>query len=488
MAARRDRRRHRQRGHALLRSDAREGHRARRDARRGAGPAGRGAGPLPPVGRRDQPRLPDRGARRFPTFVAGDVYTGLLGVRRLPARCHRGARRGHADHGAGLAGAPRLLGRRRAAVGADGRAVVPARQSVGRQPRRGGRRSSARWSDRRCAFTRRPSWRSPAPTWTPRSTVRPMERFRRGRGPGRCVASHGPRARSGQPRHLAIRGGLDVPAYLGSRATFTLGLFGGHGGRALQPGDVLRPGDPPATAPAATPLPPALIPAVDRSLGDRRPARARTARPTSSADEDIADPLRHRLARSLQLQPHGRAPHRAQAALGAHRRRRGGPAPVEHSRQRLRDRHHRLHRRHADHPRPRRPEPGRLRLSGHDHRRRALEDGPAQGRATSSASCRSRWTRRATGRACRRGRSKRSARRRHRRRNARRPTRLARRDPVERRRPRRPAGRGDPPGRRRQPADRVRTAGARPRAALPRPRAAGGAGRGDRRARRASSI
>lgn len=37
-------------------------------------------------------------------------------------------------------------------------------------------------------------------------------------------------------------GGLDVPAYLGSAATFTLGRFGGHGGRALRPGDVLHGG------------------------------------------------------------------------------------------------------------------------------------------------------------------------------------------------------------------------------------------------------
>jgi len=40
--------------------------------------------------------------------------------------------------------------------------------------------------------------------------------------------------------YLAIRGGLDVPRYLGSRATFTLGKFGGHGGRALLAGDVLH--------------------------------------------------------------------------------------------------------------------------------------------------------------------------------------------------------------------------------------------------------
>jgi urea carboxylase len=42
--------------------------------------------------------------------------------------------------------------------------------------------------------------------------------------------------------YLAIRGGFDVPLYLGSRSTFTLGKFGGHGGRALMTGDVLHVG------------------------------------------------------------------------------------------------------------------------------------------------------------------------------------------------------------------------------------------------------
>lgn len=40
--------------------------------------------------------------------------------------------------------------------------------------------------------------------------------------------------------YLGIRGGLDVPEYLGSRATFELGKFGGHAGRALISGDVLH--------------------------------------------------------------------------------------------------------------------------------------------------------------------------------------------------------------------------------------------------------
>lgn len=47
----------------------------------------------------------------------------------------------------------------------------------------------------------------------------------------------------GQRAYLAVRGGIDVPDYLGSKSTFTLGGFGGHGGRALSAGDVLHIGN-----------------------------------------------------------------------------------------------------------------------------------------------------------------------------------------------------------------------------------------------------
>ena len=40
--------------------------------------------------------------------------------------------------------------------------------------------------------------------------------------------------------YLLFRGGLDVPLYLNSRSTFTLGRFGGHAGRSLAAGDVLH--------------------------------------------------------------------------------------------------------------------------------------------------------------------------------------------------------------------------------------------------------
>jgi urea carboxylase len=45
---------------------------------------------------------------------------------------------------------------------------------------------------------------------------------------------------AGTRAYIAVRGGFDVPLYLGSRATFALGKFGGHGGRALRAGDVLH--------------------------------------------------------------------------------------------------------------------------------------------------------------------------------------------------------------------------------------------------------
>jgi urea carboxylase len=40
--------------------------------------------------------------------------------------------------------------------------------------------------------------------------------------------------------YLAVAGGFDVPDYLGAKATFTLGRFGGHAGRTLRVGDMLH--------------------------------------------------------------------------------------------------------------------------------------------------------------------------------------------------------------------------------------------------------
>lgn len=59
---------------------------------------------------------------------------------------------------------------------------------------------------------------------------------------------------------LAVRGGIDVPEYLGSASTFTLGGFGGHGGRALRAGDVLRIGSHESGEPIAA------VPVEDRPV------------------------------------------------------------------------------------------------------------------------------------------------------------------------------------------------------------------------------
>src|SRR3954469_11847506 len=92
----------------------------------------------------------------------------------------------------------------------------------------------------------------------------PLERFRPALVSAGGVIELGPLRGTGSRAYLAVRGGIDVPAYLGSRATFTLGLFGGHSGRALQTGDVLHLGDQTAVGAAAV-MSSALIPHLTES-------------------------------------------------------------------------------------------------------------------------------------------------------------------------------------------------------------------------------
>ncbi|WP_145247587.1 urea carboxylase [Pseudomonas oryzihabitans] len=60
------------------------------------------------------------------------------------------------------------------------------------------------------------------------------------RVPAGAILQLGAISGAGARSYLCLRGGLDLPEYLGSRSTFTLGQFGGHGGRALRAGDVLH--------------------------------------------------------------------------------------------------------------------------------------------------------------------------------------------------------------------------------------------------------
>ncbi|MGE4407130.1 urea carboxylase [Pseudomonas sp.] len=69
-------------------------------------------------------------------------------------------------------------------------------------------------------------------------------------------------AGAGARSYLCLRGGVQVPDYLGSKSTFTLGQFGGHGGRALRAGDVLH-----------------LAPLAEREAGASLPAELCSALP-----------------------------------------------------------------------------------------------------------------------------------------------------------------------------------------------------------------
>jgi urea carboxylase len=68
---------------------------------------------------------------------------------------------------------------------------------------------------------------TPVPLWTS-WTVNAGDKLTLG-----SIAGPGARA------YIAVEGGFDVPPYLGSTTTFTLGNFGGHAGRALRAGDYL---------------------------------------------------------------------------------------------------------------------------------------------------------------------------------------------------------------------------------------------------------
>jgi urea carboxylase len=70
---------------------------------------------------------------------------------------------------------------------------------------------------------------------------------------------------AGMRAYLGFRQGLDVPLYMGSRSTFTLGRFGGHGGRVLRTGDVLHLLSGADSAPTVKTLPDGLAPRYGRT-------------------------------------------------------------------------------------------------------------------------------------------------------------------------------------------------------------------------------
>ncbi|MFG2782075.1 5-oxoprolinase/urea amidolyase family protein [Streptomyces prunicolor] len=113
---------------------------------------------------------------------------------------------------------------------------------------------------------------TPVPQWEP-VTV-----------PAGATLEIGAPAEHGLRTYVLFAGGLDVPAFLGSASTFTLGRFGGHGGRALRTGDVLHGG----AITEGTPVPPADRPAFS-AVWDVAAVEGPHAAPEFFTEDDIRD-------------------------------------------------------------------------------------------------------------------------------------------------------------------------------------------------------
>lgn len=68
----------------------------------------------------------------------------------------------------------------------------------------------------------------------------------------------------GARAYLTLAGGIQCTPYLGSRSTFTLGQFGGHGGRALRTGDVLHFAQDTVSSNTAPAIPESLKPSLGK--------------------------------------------------------------------------------------------------------------------------------------------------------------------------------------------------------------------------------
>ena len=316
---------------------------------------------------------------RRPGVRAGPHDHALPGRAALPAAGAGGAGARRADHRAGLARPPRLLGRRRAALRPDGRPGACAWPTAWSATREDAAALECTLSGPTLRFhARHRDRRRAARPWPVTLDGVPLPLWQSHHGAGRQRAA----ARRGAGRrraHLpgACAAGSTCRAYLGSRATFTLGQFGGHGGpHAARRRRAARRRPMPSQRRWHA-LPPDAGAGATSTTGTSACSTARTARRTSSPPDDIGtffgtDWQVHYNSSRTGVRLIGPKP-----AVGAARRRRGRPAPVQHPRQRLCHRRDRLHRRHAGHPRPRRPQPGRLRLPGRGAGRRALEAGPA---------------------------------------------------------------------------------------------------------------
>ena len=274
--------RHRHRGHAAVRPAAGQGAGGGRRPRRGGGRAARRPGLDHRRRRRDQPRVGDGGARRPAVRRRRARDPDVRGPAVPPAdrsRCWRPPATSRCRTGpAGSATGPS------ACRPADRWTTARSAWGTGRSGTpRAPPASSARCTGPPCASTGPRSVCLAGADMGATLDGEPVDRWNPVPvAPGQTLRC-GPVAAPGARGYVLLAGGVDVPEHLGSRATFTLGGFGGHAGRALRPGDLLRLGDAAADAgPRAGAGARGRAAAAGRPLGRARATRGRTPTPSSS--------------------------------------------------------------------------------------------------------------------------------------------------------------------------------------------------------------
>ena len=311
----------------------------------------------------------------FTPFASGNLDP-LPGRPALLGQHLRGDQRRHPDHRAGLPRPPRLLGGGCAAVRPDGQPrAAPGQRPLGNPEDAAGLEITMSGpilrfnTDAVVALTGAEIPVKLDDVAQPMCTAILVK--------AGSILTIGTIAGAGARSYLAVRGGVQVPEYLGSKSTFTLGQFGGHGGRALRAGDVLH-----------------LAPLSDSSAGARHAAELCSALPAvrelrviygpHGAPEYFTEGYIDKFF-ATDWEVHFNSSRTGvrligETRVGARERRRGRPASIQYPRQPLRHRRGGLHRRHAGDPRPGRPEPGRLRLPGDHHRGGSVAARPAKGR------------------------------------------------------------------------------------------------------------
>ena len=225
---------------------------------------------------RDQPRATCARRWRTRAIASGDATRPRRSRRVVDPTPRIDVLRGrHDDHRAGLSGPPRLLGRRRAAVGPDGRSRASGSATARSATPRARAGLECTLDGPALRFSRRPSSAlTGAPGRARRSTASRRRCGSRSTVPAGATLDVGRVEARAARLHLRSRAASTCPTYLGSRGDLHARRLRRPRRPGAAPGDVLRLGAEPAgTGGRCAGAVDARPPLRDR-VGARRPRRA----------------------------------------------------------------------------------------------------------------------------------------------------------------------------------------------------------------------